>query len=74
MVSRYFEDLANNPVPRGRNIDPSRSKRDPYSSDFSERYDLNSARSVEPTLLLHLVVVLAADVPAPQQYEFHGRA
>ena len=65
MVSRYFEDLANNPVTRGGNIDPSRSERDPYSADFSEEDNLNSGRSVEPTLLLHLVVVLVADVPAP---------
>ena len=35
--------------------------RDPYLSEFSERYDLDSGCSVESTLLLHLVVVLVAD-------------
>ena len=35
--------------------------RDPYLSEFSERYDLDSGCSVESTLLLHLAVVLPAD-------------
>ena len=35
--------------------------RDPYLSEFSERYDLNSGCSVESTQLLHLAVVLAVD-------------
>ena len=35
--------------------------RDPYLSEFSERYDLDSGCSVESTLLLHLAVVIAAD-------------
>ena len=35
--------------------------RDPYLSEFSERYDLDSGCSVESTLLLHLAVVLATD-------------
>ena len=36
VVSWYFEDLANNPVPRGGNIDPSRFKtKDPSSPEFS---------------------------------------
>ena len=30
-------------------------------SELSERYDLNSGHSVEPTLLLHLAVVLATE-------------
>ena len=38
--------------------------RDPYVSEFSERYDLDSGCSAESTLLLHLMVVLAAD-PRP---------
>ena len=35
--------------------------RDPYLSEFSERYDLDSGCSVESTLLPHLAVVLTAD-------------
>ena len=35
--------------------------RDPYLLEFSESYDLDSGCSAESTLLLHLVVVLAAD-------------
>ena len=35
--------------------------RDPYLSEFSERYDLDSRCSVESTLPHHLAVVLAAD-------------
>ena len=38
--------------------------KDPYLAEFSERYDLDSGCSVEPTLLLHLVVVLATE-PRP---------
>ena len=35
--------------------------RDPYLSEFSERYDLDSGSSVESTLPLHPAVELAAD-------------
>ena len=39
---------------------------DPYLSG-----ELDSGCSVEPTLLLHLAVVLAADTTAPQQYKLY---
>ena len=35
--------------------------RDPYLSEFSKRYDLDSGCSVESTLLLHLAVMLTTD-------------
>ena len=35
--------------------------RDPYLSEFSAGYDLDSGCSVESTLLLHLAVVLTTD-------------
>ena len=46
---------------RRRNIGDHGPVRDPYLSDFSEKHDLDSGCSVEPTLLLHLAVVLATD-------------
>ena len=53
--------LAINHIPHGRIIGDSRSCKGPVPSELSERYDLDSGCLVEPTPLLHLVVVLAAD-------------
>ena len=53
--------LAINPSPRGRIIGDSWACKGPVLLDLSERYDLNSGCSVEPTLLLHLTVVLATE-------------
>ena len=53
--------LAINPIPHGRIIGDSWSCKGPVLSDLSERYDLNSGCSVEPTLLLPLAVVLATE-------------
>ena len=65
VVSRYFEDLANNPVPRGRNIDPSWSERDPYFSEEvrSEFRAIGRADSTAPS-----GGRARGQRPAPQQY------
>ena len=49
------------PTSRRRSIGDHGPVRDPCLSEFSEKHDLDSGCSVEPTLLLHLVVMLAAD-------------
>ena len=49
------------PTSRRQNIGDHSPVRDPCLSEFSEKHDLDFGCSVEPTLLLHLAVVLAAD-------------
>ena len=59
--SRYFEDWQITLYHVVELLTPHGPVRDPYLLEFSERYDLDSGCSVEPTLLLHVAVVLAAD-------------
>ena len=49
------------PTSRRQNIGDHGPVRDPCLSEFSEKHDVDSGCSVEPTLLRHLAVVLAAE-------------
>ena len=60
-ISRYFEDWQITLYHVVELLTIHGPVRDPYLSEFSERYDLDSGCSVESTLQLHLAVVLVAD-------------